>query len=75
MATRKCRNMYFPKYFMTVRKFPNMYHIIPKYFRSSVNINGIGSLHVYIISRLLHMSCVTTTLKKNYGPTERGIVT
>ena len=39
MATRKCRNIYFPKYFMAIRKFTNIYHI-PKYFCSSVNING-----------------------------------
>ena len=39
MATRTCRNIYFPKYFMAARKFTNIYHI-PKYFCSSVNING-----------------------------------
>ena len=31
MATRKCRNINFPKYFMVFRKFPNIYHIT-KYF-------------------------------------------
>ena len=31
MATRKCRNIYFPKYFMAFRKVTNIYHI-PKYF-------------------------------------------
>ena len=65
MATRKCRNIYFPKYFMAVRKFTNIY--IPKYLCTSA--------HVHIIPRLFHMPCATTTLKKNYGPTERGIVT
>ena len=38
MATRKCRNIYFPKYFMAVRKFTNIY--VPKYFCTSVDING-----------------------------------
>ena len=39
MATRKCGNIYFPKYFMAVRKFTNI--SISKYFcTSSVNING-----------------------------------
>ena len=39
MATRKCRNIYFPKYLMAVRKFTNIY--VPKYFCTSVNsING-----------------------------------
>ena len=41
MATGKCRNIYFPKYFMAVRKFKNMY--ILKYFCTSVNINGKDS--------------------------------
>ena len=31
MATRKCRNIYFPKYFMAVRKFTNNIYV-PKYF-------------------------------------------
>ena len=35
MATRKCRNIYFPKYLMAVRKFTNI--CIPKYFRTSVS--------------------------------------
>ena len=39
MATRKCRNIQFLKYVMAVRKFTNIYHI-PKYFHTSVNING-----------------------------------
>ena len=38
MTTRKCENIYFPKYFMGVRKFTNTY--IPKYCCTSVNING-----------------------------------
>ena len=38
MATRKCGNIYFPKYFMAVRKFTNI--SISKYFCTSVNING-----------------------------------
>ena len=39
MATRKCRNIYFPKYFMAVRKFTDIY--IPKHcYCASVNNNG-----------------------------------
>ena len=38
MATRKCGNIYFPKYFMAVRKFTNI--STSKYLCSSVNING-----------------------------------
>ena len=38
MATRKYRNIYFPKYFMAVRKFTHIY--ISKYFCTSVNIKG-----------------------------------
>ena len=38
MATRKCGNIYFPKYFMVVRKFTNI--SISKYFCTFVNING-----------------------------------
>ena len=38
MATRKCANIYFRKYFMAVKKFTNI--IISKYFCTSVNING-----------------------------------
>ena len=39
MATRKCRNIHFPKYFMAVRKFINIY--IPKYFCTSVSIKAV----------------------------------
>ena len=39
MTTRKCGNIYFAKYFMAVRKFTNI--SISKYFRTSVNINGM----------------------------------
>ena len=35
MATRKCRNIYFPNYFMAVRKFTNIYYI-PKCFCTSI---------------------------------------
>ena len=31
MATRKCGNIYFPKYFMAVRKFTNIISV-SKYF-------------------------------------------
>ena len=38
IATRKCGNIYFRKYFMAVRKITNI--CISKYFCTSVNING-----------------------------------
>ena len=57
MATRKCGNNYFPKYFMAVRKFTNIYHI-PKYFCSStVLILMVGSRIHYSI---LHKKKLTT---------------
>ena len=61
MATSKCRYIYFPKYFMAVRKFTNIY--VPKYFCTSVDINGRFT-YTYIIPRLPHISCATTTSKK-----------
>ena len=51
MATRKCRNSYFPKYFMVVRKFTNIY--IPKYFCSSVNFNGRFTYTLFLV-RIFH---------------------
>ena len=38
MATGKSRNICFAEYFMAVKKFTNV--CIPKYFCTSVNING-----------------------------------
>ena len=38
MATRKCGNIYFGKYFMAVKKFTNI--SISKYFCTSINIYG-----------------------------------
>ena len=43
MATRKCGNIYFRKYFMTVRKFTNIFVLM------------VGSRILYIIPRLLHI--------------------
>ena len=71
MATRKCRNINFPKYFMVVRKFTNIYHI-PKYFCSSVNINGRFTYTLFLVCLICHVPLLH---KKSYGPTERGIVT
>ena len=50
MATRKCRNIYFPKYFMAVRKFTNIFTLLL--------ILMVGS-RVYIIPRLLHIKKAT----------------
>ena len=57
MATRKCRNIYFPKYFMSVRKSTNIYHI-PNFFvlmlilivSSRINYASFAS---YVIAPLL----------------------
>ena len=64
MATRKCRNIYFPKSFLAVRKFKNIDHI-PKYFCSSVNTNGRFTYSSTLL--LVYFIC--------HGPTERGILT
>ena len=53
MTTRKCRNIYFPKYFM-VKKFTNIYHI-PKYFCSSVNINGRFTYTLFLVCFIFHL--------------------
>ena len=47
MVTRKCRNIYFPKYFMAGRKFTNMY--VPKRFCTSVNINGRFTYTLFLV--------------------------
>ena len=51
MATRKCRNIYFPKYVMVVMKFTNIY--VPKYICTSVNINGRFSL--FLVCFICHV--------------------
>ena len=72
MATRKCRNIYIAKYFLAVRKFTNIYHI-PKYFGSSVNINGRFMYTLFLVC-FIYVIC-HHYIKKNYRPTERGIDT
>ena len=45
---------------MATRKYTNIY--IPKYVCNYVNINGrVHVFILYIIPRLLHMSCDTTS--------------
>ena len=53
MATRKCRNIYFPKHFMAFEKFANIYHI-PKYFVLLL-ILMVGS-HIHYSSFASYMS-------------------
>ena len=70
MATRKFRNIYFPKYFMAVRKFTNIY--APNVF--------VLRLTLLVGSRIRYSSFASYIMchyyiKKSYGPTERGIVT
>ena len=54
MATRKRRNIYFPKYFMAVRKFTNIYHT-PKYF-CSVNVNGRFTYTLFLVCFICHVA-------------------
>ena len=42
MVTRKCRNIYFPKYFMAVRMFTNMVR------------NGDQKLQEYLFSKIFY---------------------
>ena len=53
MATRKCRNIYFPKYFTAVRKFTNIH--VPKYFCTSVNINGRFTYTLFLVCFMCHV--------------------
>ena len=71
MAIRKCRNIFFPEYFMAVRKFTSFCHI-PKYFCSSVNINGRFTQTLFLVCFIFHLPLLH---KKGYGLTELGIVT
>ena len=59
MATRKCRNIYFLKYFMAVRKFTNIY--APKYFCTSVNINGRFTYTLFLVCFIYHVPYPTLT--------------
>ena len=51
MATRKCGNIYFRKYFMVVRKFTNIFVLLL--------ILMVDSRILYIIPRLLHIKKAT----------------
>ena len=56
MATRKCRNIYFPKCFMAVRKFTNIFVLL---------------LILMVGSRSIHHSSFASH-KKSYGPNDSG---
>ena len=56
MATRKCGNIYFRKYFMAVRKFINIFVLLL--------ILMVGSRSIHYPSFASH--------KKMYGPTDSG---
>ena len=53
MTTRKCRNIYFHKYSMAVRKFTNIY--VPKYFCTFVNINGRFTHTLFLVCFICHV--------------------
>ena len=53
MATRKCRYIYFPKYFVAVSKFTDIY--IPKYFCTSAN--NINGRFTYTLLRVCFIIC------------------
>ena len=54
MATRKCKNIYFPKYLMAVKKLTNIYHIL-KYFCSSIKINGRFTYILFLVCFIYHV--------------------
>ena len=54
MATRKYRNICFPKYLMPVRKFTNIYHI-SEYFCSSININVRFTHTLFLVGFICHV--------------------
>ena len=56
MATRKCGNMYFRKYFIAVRNFTNIFVLM---------------LILMVGSRSIHYSSFASH-KKSYGPTDSG---
>ena len=56
MATRKCGNIYFRKYFMAVRKFKNIFVLL---------------LILAVRSRSIRYSSFASH-KKSYGPTDSG---
>ena len=56
MATSKCGNIYFRKYFMAVRKFTNIFVLLL--------ILTVGSRSIHYFSFASH--------KKSYGPTDSG---
>ena len=56
MATRKCGNIYFRKYFMAVRKFTNIFVLL---------------LILMVGSRSIHYSSFASH-KKSYAPTDNG---
>ena len=63
MATRKCGNICFRKYFMAVRKITNI--SISKHFCVPLLILMVGSRSIQYSSFASH--------KKSYGPTDSGI--
>ena len=69
MATKKCRNIYFPKYFVAVRKFTNI-----KYFPFCTFVNNNGRFTYYALFLVCFIYNTTPTYK-SYGPSDRGIVT
>ena len=56
MATSKCGNIYFRKYFMAVRKFTNIFVLL---------------LILMVGSRSINYSAFASH-KKSYGPTDSG---
>ena len=76
MATRKCRNIYLPKYLSSEifygRQEVHKY-FYPDIFCTSVSINGRFRYTLFLVCFIL---CHVPLLhKKSYGPTEHGIVT
>ena len=71
MATRKCRNIYFPKYCMASGS--SQIFILSRFFFVLLLILIVGS-RIHYSSFASYVIC-HYYIKKSYGPTERGIVT
>ena len=71
MATRRCKNIYFPEYFMAVRRLTQIF----------ISLNIFVLLLILMVGSRIHYSSFASYvmchfyIKKSYGPTDRGIVT
>ena len=64
MATRKCRNVYFPKYFMVVRGSSQIFMSRNIFVLLSVNINGTFTYTLFLVCFICHVPLLHTSKKK-----------